>query len=451
MVFKPKQGQLTRHEQRGATDTHGQQPSSGEGADYYQGGWRATVPSSPLQGQRGTATGTGTGTGTGVGGGGGGSGKNPFEDWWATTGYTKQFQAPTAPGSFGSVGTGGPGGAGKVASIGEFAYDPFASQQFDAPDMTPEAYAYTPFTETYGQETFVAPAPFEAPVESLTFREFDAPVDTLTFRDFQAPTAESAQATPGYEFRLSEGQRALQNAAAAKGMLRTGNTWKDLLRYGQDYATSEYDKVYGRARSEHDLAYQQALQANRESYGRATGEHQMSYQQAQQANRDAYQRALGEQQLGYQQAAQTYGMGREEERSAYDRSFAAQQANEARRIAAQQLGEQSRYGARQANLGAHMANYQIGSGAWDRNFQGQQTQYDYAFQRAAQEAALAESAAARSQSASSANAASRERAYNRQYDRAMQEYLLGYQQAESQQQKEFDRVRWALELGLGTE
>ena len=98
-----------------------------------------------------------------------------------------------------------------------------------------------------------------------------------------------------------------------------------------------------------------------------------------------------------------------------------------------------------------MANYQIGSGAWDRNFQGQQTQYDYRFQRAAQEAALAESAAARSQSASSANTASRERAYNRQYDRAMQEYLLGYQQAESQQQKEFDRVRWATELGLRTE
>src|SRR5690349_4486046 len=34
-------------------------------------------------------------------------------------------------------------------------------------------------------------------------------------------------ASPGYQFRLDEGNRAIQNSAAAKGMLMSGGTLKD--------------------------------------------------------------------------------------------------------------------------------------------------------------------------------------------------------------------------------
>lgn len=52
--------------------------------------------------------------------------------------------------------------------------------------------------------------------------------------------------TPGYEFRLAEGQKALERSAAATGDLLSGATGKELMRYGQDYATSEYDNYLNR-------------------------------------------------------------------------------------------------------------------------------------------------------------------------------------------------------------
>jgi hypothetical protein len=51
---------------------------------------------------------------------------------------------------------------------------------------------------------------------------------------------------PGYEFRLKEGQRLLQNTAAARGNLLTGDTAKALERYRQDYASGEFGAARGR-------------------------------------------------------------------------------------------------------------------------------------------------------------------------------------------------------------
>lgn len=51
---------------------------------------------------------------------------------------------------------------------------------------------------------------------------------------------------PGYQFRLEEGRKALERSAAARGTLMSGAQVKALDRYTQDYASSEYDKAYGR-------------------------------------------------------------------------------------------------------------------------------------------------------------------------------------------------------------
>jgi hypothetical protein len=46
--------------------------------------------------------------------------------------------------------------------------------------------------------------------------------------------------TPGFQFRLGEGLKALERSAAARGTLLTGGTLKGLQRYAQDYASGEY-------------------------------------------------------------------------------------------------------------------------------------------------------------------------------------------------------------------
>lgn len=70
-------------------------------------------------------------------------------------------------------------------------------------------------------------------------------------RQFSAPTLEQASASPGFQFRLGEGLKALQRSAAARGTLLTGGTLKSLQGYAQDEASQEYDKVYGRALGEY--------------------------------------------------------------------------------------------------------------------------------------------------------------------------------------------------------
>jgi len=52
---------------------------------------------------------------------------------------------------------------------------------------------------------------------------------------------------PGYAFRLSEGQKALDRSAAARGGLISGSALKAAQRYGQDMGSQEYQNAYNRA------------------------------------------------------------------------------------------------------------------------------------------------------------------------------------------------------------
>lgn len=54
------------------------------------------------------------------------------------------------------------------------------------------------------------------------------------------------QADPGYAFRMSEGLKALDRSAAARGGLLSGATLKGAQRYGQDLASQEYQNAYNR-------------------------------------------------------------------------------------------------------------------------------------------------------------------------------------------------------------
>ena len=53
-------------------------------------------------------------------------------------------------------------------------------------------------------------------------------------------------ADPGYGFRLSEGQKALERQAAARGGLISGSALKAATRFGQDMGSQEYMNAYNR-------------------------------------------------------------------------------------------------------------------------------------------------------------------------------------------------------------
>lgn len=55
------------------------------------------------------------------------------------------------------------------------------------------------------------------------------------------------QADPGYAFRLSEGQKALDRQAAARGGLISGGALKAAQRYGQEMGSQEFQNAYNRA------------------------------------------------------------------------------------------------------------------------------------------------------------------------------------------------------------
>jgi hypothetical protein len=59
-------------------------------------------------------------------------------------------------------------------------------------------------------------------------------------------TGENLTSEPGYQFRLGEGNKAIENAARARGMFMSPSTVKGLLRYGQDYASGEYQNAFNR-------------------------------------------------------------------------------------------------------------------------------------------------------------------------------------------------------------
>jgi hypothetical protein len=54
------------------------------------------------------------------------------------------------------------------------------------------------------------------------------------------------QADPGYAFRMTEGLKALDRQAAARGGLISGNALKAAQAYGQDLASQEYQNAYNR-------------------------------------------------------------------------------------------------------------------------------------------------------------------------------------------------------------
>ena len=60
---------------------------------------------------------------------------------------------------------------------------------------------------------------------------------------------------PGYDFRMSEGAKAIERSAAARGGVLGGGTLKALSRYNQDFASQEYNNSFSRWNQENNQQF----------------------------------------------------------------------------------------------------------------------------------------------------------------------------------------------------
>lgn len=85
---------------------------------------------------------------------------------------------------------------------------------------------------------------------------------------FTAPTAAQAAQTPGYQFALNQGEKAVQAGASANGSLLTGGTLNAENQFGQGLADTNYNNTYNQALQTYNTNYNtwannQANQFNR--------------------------------------------------------------------------------------------------------------------------------------------------------------------------------------------
>ena len=62
-------------------------------------------------------------------------------------------------------------------------------------------------------------------------------------------------ADPGYQFRMDQGLDSLEGRAAAGGGLKSGNTLKALMEYGQNLGSQEYGNAYNRYNTDQNTQY----------------------------------------------------------------------------------------------------------------------------------------------------------------------------------------------------
>lgn len=113
-----------------------------------------------------------------------------------------------------------------------------------------------PITPFDGSGSLFANAARRAREQNATIEQ---PVyeDVTTWNQTGNPTS-ALQMDPGYQFRMDEGMNTLENSAAARGGLLSGNFLKNSQRFGQDYASNEYQNAFNRLAALSDVGQAQA-------------------------------------------------------------------------------------------------------------------------------------------------------------------------------------------------
>jgi hypothetical protein len=78
---------------------------------------------------------------------------------------------------------------------------------------------------------------------------------------------------PGYDFRVSEGERALSRAVGSKGQLNSGTRYRGLMDLGQQMASAEFGAARGRAYQD----YASGVASEQETYQRSLADYGRQY------------------------------------------------------------------------------------------------------------------------------------------------------------------------------
>jgi hypothetical protein len=100
----------------------------------------------------------------------------------------------------------------------------------------------------YQNDVWTGTKAAEQPYQSLGSTSANA-LQSLLGKGFQQPSLTDLENTPGYQFQLQQGTRAINENAAANGTLLTGNTGTALQQYGQGLAQTAYNNDFQNALS----------------------------------------------------------------------------------------------------------------------------------------------------------------------------------------------------------
>lgn len=247
-------------------------------------------------------------------------------------------------GGMGGYSGGGMGGGGNMGS-GITPYNPLAN---------------------YNPETYNAPAPFTPPAyEGAT--PFSRP-EYAAAQPFTGLSVDEMNADPGYQFRMQQGQQALERSGAAKGVTNTGGNLRDILDYGQQAGSQEYGAAYGRKLNDYTTNEQNRFNTYQTNYANAMG----AYNQNEANRAGAFDRNVGN-------AASAYNTNAENAYRQYTTNTAGQNM-------ANQEAEARRSGAYNTNLAAYQNQQRFGlqsqAQAYDQQYRNWVEQYNQGRQNA---------------------------------------------------------------------
>ena len=93
------------------------------------------------------------------------------------------------------------------------------------------------------REMFERNVELNAPFREAGVNALNKLVPLTEYKDFGM---DQFRADPGYGFRMSEGMKALEGSAAARGGLLSGNALRGIQRFGQDLASQEFQNAFNR-------------------------------------------------------------------------------------------------------------------------------------------------------------------------------------------------------------
>lgn len=116
----------------------------------------------------------------------------------------------------------------------------------------------------------------------------------FSFDQFKGPTPEEAANDPGYQFGVQQGEQALTQNRAARGTLNTGGTLKDILDYGRNAATQQWQQVWNRDAAAYGLNRDTA----KDVYDRSYNNYVQQYNQFRNRQQDTNQYLTDQQRIG---------------------------------------------------------------------------------------------------------------------------------------------------------